>query len=99
MARVYQKDPKFYRGLRASPRQQLYLLFPFNFYMTNIGTALADVYAVGRILYPEKFADVDLPQRADEINTFLVDTPGYNSMANDFWQLGQVVRFAEKQED
>lgn len=99
VAQEYQKDPGFYKGLQAFQKQQVYLLFPFNFYMTNIGTALADAYAVGRVLYPEKFAAVDLPRRADEIYTFLVGQPVYDSMVKDFGQLGQVIRFDGKKED
>jgi iron complex transport system substrate-binding protein len=97
VAQEYQKDPKFFQGLRAFQKQQAYLLFPFNFYMTNIGTALADAYAVGQILYPEKFADVDLSQKADDIYISLLGKPVYDSMVKDFGQLGQAVVFAGKE--
>jgi iron complex transport system substrate-binding protein len=99
VAQEYQKDPKFYQGLQAFQQQRVYLLFPFNFYMTNIGSALADAYAVGKVLYPQKFADIDPPQRANEIYTFFVGKPVYDNMVKDFGQLGQVVRLEGKQKD
>jgi iron complex transport system substrate-binding protein len=96
VAQEFQKDPRFYQGLRAFQKQRVYLLFPFNFYMTNIGSALADAYAVGKILYPQKFTDIDPAQRTQEIYTFFVGKPVYNNMVKYFGQLGQVVRFEEK---
>ncbi|MEM0500654.1 MAG: iron ABC transporter substrate-binding protein, partial [Ignisphaera sp.] len=40
---------------------------PFNYYHTNIATALADTYYIGKVLYPEKFTDIDPVAKADEI--------------------------------
>ena len=99
VAGVYQKDPRFFEGLQAFQQERVYLLLPFNYYMTNIGTALADAYAVGKILYPEKFADVDLAQRADEIYTFLVGKPVYEHMVENFGKLGQVVHLGPQPAD
>ena len=64
------------------------MLYPFNYYVTNVDTAIADAYAAGKILYPEKFQDVDLPQKADEIYSFLVGKPVYAEMTQDFGPLG-----------
>jgi len=95
VAQEYQKDPKFFQGLTAFQQQQVYLLFPFNFYTTKIDTALADAYAVGKILAPQKFTDIDPKRRADEIYTFFVGQPVYDRMAKDFGQLGQVIRLGQ----
>ena len=50
----------------------------------NIGTALADAYYIGKVLYPNKFADVNPEEKADKIYTFLVGKPVYKEMAKEF---------------
>lgn len=84
-----EKNPKYYQGLKAFTNGKAYLLYPFNYYTTNAGTAIADAYAVGKILYPDRFADVNLKETADRIYTFLLGKPLYDAMANDFGELGR----------
>jgi iron complex transport system substrate-binding protein len=61
----YRRKPDFYRALTAFREGRIYALLPFNHYTTNIDTALADAYAIGKVLYPRRFADVDLVRQAD----------------------------------
>ena len=89
------RKPDFYRALRAVQQQQVYTLYPFNYYTTNIDTAMADAYAIGKTIYPERFADVDLPGKADAIYTFLVGKPVYDRMQKDFGALGKKVNLGE----
>ncbi len=89
----FEKRPEFYKGLRAFKDNKVYALYPFNYYTTNVDTAIADAYTVGKVLYPEKFADVSLPDKADEIYKFLVGKPVYKEMEKDFGPLGRVVDF------
>jgi len=49
--------------------------FPYNSYNTNYETVLADAYFIGKTLYPDRFADVDPVEKADEIYTFFVGKP------------------------
>ncbi len=85
----YHKKPEFYNALQAFEDGSVYTLLPFNWYTTNIGTALADAYAIGRILYPEHFSDIDPERMADEIYTFLVGRPVYQVMKKDFGAIGK----------
>jgi len=78
------ENPHFYRGLRAFREGRVYGLLPFNFYATNVGTALADAYYVGRVLYPQQFQDVDPALQADRIYEFLVGRGVYREMARAF---------------
>lgn len=89
----YLKKPDFYAGLNAFKENKVYLLFPFNYYVTNISTAIADAYAVGKILYPDRFSDIDLKQKTNEIYTFFYSRPVYEFMENDFGALGSPVVF------
>lgn len=91
----YRKKPEFYRALKAYQNRRIYALLPFNFYTTNIGTALVNAYAIGKILYPDRFKDVDPAKRADEIYTFLVGEPVYDAMAAEYGEIGRVMPFSE----
>jgi iron complex transport system substrate-binding protein len=93
VAEDYRKKPEFYNALEAFRTRRVYTLLPFNWYTTNIGTALADAYAIGKILYPRRFADVDPEEKADEIYTFLVGKPVYAQMKKDYGAIGQVAPF------
>ncbi|NJE26525.1 iron ABC transporter substrate-binding protein [Thermococcus sp. MV5] len=86
----YNKNPEFYNSLTAVKEGNIYGVLPYNFYTTNIGTALADTYFIGKILYPERFEDVDPVKKADEIYTFLVGKPVYKEMAAQFGGFGRI---------
>lgn len=88
VAADYRKKPEYYHALTAFKTGRVYSLLPFNFYSTNIGTALADAYAAGKILYPDRFADIDAEKKADEIYAFLVGKPVYAEMARDYGVIG-----------
>jgi len=89
----FRKKPEFYDALKAFSDRRVYTLLPFNWYTTNIGTALADAYAIGKILYEKHFEDVDPQLKADEIYTFLVGNPVYETMQKDYGPIGQKVPF------
>lgn len=86
----YVKRPDFYMGLQAFQNRRVHILHSFNWYMTNIGTVIADAYTVGKILYSERFGDVDLPGKADAIYDFLLGRPVYEQMAENFGRLGDI---------
>ena len=89
----YAKQPAYYNSLKAFAERKVYLLLPFNWYTTNIGTALGDAYAIGKILYPGAFADVDPAGKCDEIYADLVGRPVYAQMQKDYGAIGQPVPF------
>ena len=88
------RRPEFYRGLRAFREGRAYQLHPFNWYVTNLGVALADAYAIGKRLYPGRYAEVDPAAKADEIYAFLVGKPVQAQMAARYGELGRVVELA-----
>jgi len=90
----YQKKPEFYRHLKAFKNRQVFLLFPYNWYVTNIDTAVADAFAAGKILYPRSFADLDPKRKADDIYTFLLGKPVYLRMEKEFGKLGEALSFS-----
>ncbi|MDQ7785197.1 MAG: iron ABC transporter substrate-binding protein [Desulfomonilaceae bacterium] len=83
-----QRKPDFYKGLKAFKTNQVYRLHPFNWYVVNIGTAVADAYAAGKILYPDRFADIDPAKKADDLYAYLLGKPVYEMMTRDYGDLG-----------
>jgi iron complex transport system substrate-binding protein len=81
--------------LSAFTKRRFYVLHPFNWYTTNIDTALTDAYAMGKILYPNHFADIDPEQKADEIYMALVGKPVYEKMKADYGPIGHVAPFVD----
>ncbi len=91
----YQKRPDYYASLRAFHAHRVYILPPFNWYVTNIDTALASAFAIGKILYPEQFADIDPEAQADVIYTFLTGQPVYDQMRKDYGVMGGLAPFLQ----
>ncbi len=66
-----QNDPA-YTGLTAVKKGEVYGVLPYNSYTGNYGSIIADAYFVGKILYPDRFEDIEPAAKADEIYKFLV---------------------------
>ena len=79
-----------YQDLSAVKNGKLYAVLPYNFYTTNYGTLLANAYYIGKVLYPEKFEDVDVEQKADEIYEQFVGKAVYQDMNNIFGGLKKI---------
>ncbi len=80
----YAGNPGFYNTLKAVKEGRVYGYLPYNYYTTNIDTAIADAYFMGKTLFPQAFEDVDPEKKADEIYEFLLGKPMYERMAADF---------------
>jgi len=81
------QDPVF-RSLGAVKGEKVYGVLPYNWYANNYDTVLVDAYAIGKFLYPERFADVDPEQKADEIYTALDGRPVYAGLKAHFGGFG-----------
>lgn len=80
-------DP-VYATLTAVKEGRVYGLMPYNWYTTNYGSLLANAYFIGKVLYPDRFADIDPKARADEIYRFLVGAAVFDQMNEPFGGLG-----------
>jgi len=87
----YQRRPEYYRTLKAVREKKTHLLYPFNMYTTNIETVVADAYAAGKVLYPNLFADLELPAKAGAIYSFFLRRPVYGDLKKNFGELGRAV--------
>ncbi|KAJ51706.1 iron complex transport system substrate-binding protein [Clostridium tetanomorphum] len=80
----YRKNTQFYNSISAFKNGQVYSQLPYNYYSTNIDTAIADAYYIGKVLYPEKFKDIEPEKKADEIYKFLLGKQLYSEMCKTF---------------
>jgi iron complex transport system substrate-binding protein len=69
-----------YQILSAVERGEIYGVLPYNWYSQNHGSIMADAYFIGKVLYPDRFEDIDPAKKADEIYTFLVGKPVFDEM-------------------
>ncbi|MEG1905000.1 MAG: ABC transporter substrate-binding protein [Bacteroidales bacterium] len=53
--------------LNCYKQQQIYLLWPYYMFHSNFEAMLINAWSVGKVMYPERFASVDLREKADEI--------------------------------
>jgi len=79
-------DPA-YATLTAVQEGRVYGVLPYNWYSQNYESILANAYFVGKVLYPERFADIDPVAKADEIYAFIVGKPVFAAMNQAFGNL------------
>jgi len=83
------KRPEFYRALGAVQRGRAHILWPFNAYMTNVDTVIVDAYAIGKLLSPARFQEIDLSRKAEEVYRFFLGASVLESMIRDLGPLGR----------
>jgi iron complex transport system substrate-binding protein len=81
----YDSNPQFYQGLSAFKTGQVYMQLPYNYYWTNIDTALCDAYYIGSIVYPDKFSDVNIVLKSNEIFKELLGKELYADVAEEYY--------------
>ena len=87
----YQKEScSFTNRFRPFRMAIVHTQLPYNYYSTNIDTAIADAYYLGKVLYPDAFADVDPAAKADEIYEGLLGEAVYDQMVATFAEFGPV---------
>ncbi len=77
----FDKDPGKYMHIDAFKEGRVYGILPYNYYHTNVAVALADAYYIGKMLYPEKFSDINPAEKADEIFRVFVGKALYEQYA------------------
>lgn len=73
-----------YQSVTAIQNGDVYTLFPVREYSINFGTALANAYYAGSVLYPDRFSDVDPVSKADEIYEEFVGAPVYDDLTGPY---------------
>jgi iron complex transport system substrate-binding protein len=84
----YQKNSALYDSLSAVKEGKVFSQLPYNYYSTNIDTAIADAYFLGKTIYPDAFSDIDPEKKADEIYQAMLGKALYSTMAENFGSFG-----------
>lgn len=80
----YKKNPSFYEALKAIKNKKVYTLYPSNFYRTNVEVIFANAYFIGKVLFPEKFKDIDPHVKAREIIKNFVGKDVYEELKRNY---------------
>ena len=73
------RSPVF-ADMQAVRSGNIYATLPYNYRSSNLDTILADAYFVGKVVYPDRFADIDPKVKADEIYTMFVGEPVFEKI-------------------
>ncbi|MBI9075104.1 MAG: iron ABC transporter substrate-binding protein [Desulfatibacillum sp.] len=76
-------DPA-YQSLKAVQQGKVYGVLPYNWYSGNYGSILANAYYMGKLLYPDRFEDVDPRVKADDIYGYLIGKGVFGIMDQSF---------------
>ena len=68
----FQSRPEIFQILTAYRNQQIYLLWPYNNYHSNFEVMLLNAWYIGKVLFPEQFADISMSEKTDEIMAYFV---------------------------
>lgn len=74
----HKTNKNFYNSLKAVKNGKVYSQVAYNWYTTNIDTALIDSYYAGKVIYPDKFKDVDIEKKANEVYTKMLGKDAAN---------------------
>lgn len=86
----YNKNFKYFQRLKAVREKKVFSVLPFNFYHTNIEIALANAYFMGKVIYPDKFKDVDVARKADEIIFKFDGVKAYEKLKKNYYGYGKI---------
>ena len=67
IAPLYQEDPSMFDTCKAWQTGEVYLEMAYNAYYTNYEIALINTWFVAKTVYPERFADIDMTEKTNEI--------------------------------
>lgn len=82
------KNSVLYNGLDAVQGNKIFALYPYNNYAINYEMVLANAWYVGKVLYPERFQDVIIESKTDEIlEAFLGKIAGMELISKHFRQI------------
>ena len=87
----YAKRPAFYNSFRAVKNKRAYSQISFRFNAVNVEIALADTYYAGKVIFPERFADIDPAKKADEIFEMMLGIKCYDMLKDAGYEFRPVI--------
>ncbi len=86
----YAKNKWFYEGLSAVQKGEVYSQIPYQCNWVNMELSIADAYYAGKVIYPDRFADIDIIEKAEEIFTVMLGEPFYDRLAAEGYTFGKI---------
>ncbi|HHW21252.1 MAG TPA: iron ABC transporter substrate-binding protein [Thermodesulfovibrio thiophilus] len=86
----YLKNKEFYKKLKALREGRVYTVFPYNFYRTNLEILIANAYFIGKVIYPERFRDINPQKKAEEIFRKFLGIDVYGDLKSVYRGYGKV---------
>ena len=77
----YSTNPSYFDSLRAVREGRVYTMPALNHAAMNMTYAIMNAYYAGTVLFPERFADIDIAEKSAEILTFFLGQNTYDIMA------------------
>lgn len=75
---------KEYQTIKALQENEVYGILPYAYYNRNPSTILANTYYMGKVIYPEAFADIDPAKKADQIYEEFVGAKVYDKLEKSY---------------
>lgn len=86
----YEKNPDYFKSLRAVKEGKVYSMISYNSYTTNVEIAIADAYYAGKVLFPEQFDDIDIAEKTDELLEKFLGKSFYSDMVEAGLTYGEI---------
>lgn len=74
-----QEKREIFNCIEAIKNKEVYIQMPYNSYYTNLEIAYCDAYNAGMISFPERYKDIDLKEKSNEITNMFLGTPFYDN--------------------
>ncbi len=70
---LFQEDSKMFDTVKAWKEGKVYLQMAYNAYYTNYEISLANTWFLAKTVYPEKFSDIDMTEKMNEITEMFLN--------------------------
>ncbi len=84
------KGTALYNRLKAIENEKIFTLLPYNNYAINYELVLANAWFAGKVLYPEKFKDIEIEDKTDEILKMFLGKGIYNELKSSSPDFGNI---------
>ena len=85
-----EENADFFKSLQAVKNGNVFAQPSYIAFGTNYELAIADAYDIGKRIYPDKFADVDIEAKADEIFTCVLGAPFMQTLKDEGAGYGKI---------
>lgn len=76
----YAKNKQYYKQLKAVKENRVFTILPYNHFMANIENMMMNAYFIGKTVYSEKFKQIDMHRKSDEITEELTGNDYYSEL-------------------